>query len=256
MSQADKTVSAIVPVFNEEKTVAKVIEALLKNPLIDEVIAVNDGSADKSLKILKQFGDKITLVDLKKNHGKGFALASGVKRANGEIITFWDADFTNLSDRHIETVLNPILQSKARAVVGLYYAPIPIFKSLSGQRAYHRKDLLPHLDAISITRLGVEVYLNGAFKESETKKIPLRDLEHLSKHKKYDPQKAFKEYIKAGLEITKVLGSQEVTLDIDTEVLYKLAKADNFKELKSAVNEIKSKKIKQIWQDYILKYIK
>ena len=70
-----KTVSAIVPVFNEEKTVKVVVETLLASKLISEVICVNDGSTDKGLEILKSFGRKIKLIDLKRNHGKGFALS-------------------------------------------------------------------------------------------------------------------------------------------------------------------------------------
>jgi len=53
-SKTQKTISAIVPVYNEDKTVAKVVETLLNNPLINEVICVNDGSTDKSLTILKK----------------------------------------------------------------------------------------------------------------------------------------------------------------------------------------------------------
>jgi hypothetical protein len=43
-----KFVSAIVPVFNEEKTVAKVVKTLVKSSLVNEVICINDGSTDKS----------------------------------------------------------------------------------------------------------------------------------------------------------------------------------------------------------------
>ncbi|OGH23696.1 MAG: hypothetical protein A2958_02935 [Candidatus Levybacteria bacterium RIFCSPLOWO2_01_FULL_38_13] len=59
-------VSAIVPVFNEGGRVGKVIDTLLKSDLIDEVICINDGSSDGSLKILKGFGNKIKLINFKK----------------------------------------------------------------------------------------------------------------------------------------------------------------------------------------------
>jgi len=85
-----RTVSAVVPVFNEEKTVAGVIKTLLENALIDEVICINDGSTDKSLSILKEFKDKIQLINLKENQGKGYALVEGIKKAKGEIVVFID----------------------------------------------------------------------------------------------------------------------------------------------------------------------
>ena len=74
-------ISAIVPIFNEEKTVSNVVEVLLENPQIDEVICVNDGSTDQSLVVLKEFEKEIQLIDLKENHGKGYALAEGLKKA-------------------------------------------------------------------------------------------------------------------------------------------------------------------------------
>ena len=83
------SMSAIVPVYDEEKTVARVIGALLANNKFDEVICVNDGSTDRTLEILKSFGNKIILIDLKKNRGKGFALVSGIKKAKGEIVVFF-----------------------------------------------------------------------------------------------------------------------------------------------------------------------
>jgi cellulose synthase/poly-beta-1,6-N-acetylglucosamine synthase-like glycosyltransferase len=86
-----KTVSAIVPVFDEETTVKKVVEVLLANNQIDEVICVNDGSSDDSLAVLETFGDQITLIDLKQNQGKGYALAAGIRAARYEIVAFFDA---------------------------------------------------------------------------------------------------------------------------------------------------------------------
>ena len=111
-----KKISAIVPVFNEEKTITNVVKKLLKSHLIDEVICINDGSTDKSLEHLKKFKNKIKLISFDKNQGKGYALVEGIKKANEPIVVFIDADLTNLSQKHIETLLKPILNNKFRAV--------------------------------------------------------------------------------------------------------------------------------------------
>ncbi|GMR19317.1 MAG: hypothetical protein BMS9Abin34_451 [Patescibacteria group bacterium] len=253
-----QTVSAVVPVFNEEKTVSKVIESLLKSPLIDEVIVINDGSEDKSLEELEKFSGKISIVDLKLNHGKGFALASGVKKATGDIVAFWDADFTNLSANHIEKVLAPVLEGEAQACVGYRHSTMhmPIFKNLSGQRAYRKRDLLPHLENLAKTRFGAEVYLNSVTKDKETKKIALRGLNHRTKYDKHNYQKAFTEYVKAGVEITKTLTAGEKITRRDMLLVNRLYKVGTFHELKTRVNEITSKPVKQIWEDYILRYLK
>jgi glycosyltransferase involved in cell wall biosynthesis len=60
----------IVPVYNEEKTVSKVVSKLLSNPKICEVICVNDGSSDRSLGELQKCGEGIKLIDFAENRGK------------------------------------------------------------------------------------------------------------------------------------------------------------------------------------------
>jgi len=208
----EKFVSAIVPVFNEEKSVAKVIEALLANNLIDEVICVNDGSTDNSLNILKNFEDKIKLIDLEKNCGKGFALVAGINQSDGEIIAFVDADLTNLSDEHIETLLKPILEDKSRAVLGYpstgWYVP-NVFSHLTGERAYYKKDLIKHLNRMAESRFGVETFLNTLFTEKDTKKVPLKNLRGLYKYEKNSPSVAFKEYLGEAIEIAQEIGRRE-----------------------------------------------
>lgn len=254
-----KSVSAIVPVFNEERTVAGVIESLLRSDLIDEVICVNDGSTDKSLGILKKFGNRIQLVDLKKNYGKGFALAQGIKKAQSEIVAFFDADLINLSDEYIKILLNPVLEGQARGVLGYFkkgeHLP-SIFSNITGQRAYYRKDLIPHLKKMAKTGFGVEIFLNNIFKRKEIKKVPLVNLISLFKYEKRGSSQALKEYIGQAVEIAQEIGKREVLLPEDYRVLASLTKELNLKELKIKIEQIKNEKIKRVLEKYILKYIK
>jgi len=254
-----KSVSAIVPTFNEERTVAKVIKTLLKSPLIDEIICVNDGSIDKSLVVLKRFKDKIGLIDLKKNHGKGFALAVGIKKAKGEIVAFIDADLTTLSDDHIATLLNPILKGKAKAVLGYpakeWYFPC-VFSNLTGERAYYKKDLVPHLEKMAKTRFGVEIFLNSLFDKKKTKKVPLRQLVGLYKYEKHNSTDAFKEYLGEAIEIAQEIGRREGLLPKDKKIITNLINVISFKELNKKVRSIQSIQVKQFLKKYILKYVK
>ena len=253
-----KSVSAIVPVFNEEKTIAKVVKTLLKSNLIDEVICINDGSTDKSLAILKKFKDKIRLFDLRKNHGKGFALAVGIKKAKGEVVTFIDADLITLSDNHIKTLLEPILEGKVKAVLGYPargYLP-NVFSNLTGERAYYKKDLVPHLEKMAKTRFGVEIFLNDLFDEEKTKKVPLKQLVGLYKHEKRNSANAFKEYLNEAVEIAQEIGRREGLLPEDRRIIASLANVINFKELSKKVRKIQSVKVKQFLEKYVLKYVK
>ena len=254
-----KSVSAIVPTFNEERTVAKVIKTLLKSPLINEIICVDDGSIDNSLTVLKKFKNKIGLIDLKKNYGKGFALAVGIKKAKGEIVAFIDADLTTLSDNHIATLLNPILKGKAKAVLGYpckgWYAPY-FFSNLTGERAYYKKDLTPHLEKIAKTQFGVEIFLNGLFDKKKTKKILLKQLAGLYKYEKHNSTDAFKEYLGEAVEIAQEIGRKEGLLPEDYKIIANLNKITNLKELRKKVKKIQSMQVKQFLEKYILKYVK
>ena len=202
-TQSPMTVSVIVPVYNEEKTVSKVVSNLLSNPYFFEVICVNDGSTDRSLRELEKFGDRIKLINFTKNQGKGQALATGIERAEGDLVVFIDADLTNLSEAHIETLLSPILRGEADAVLG--YAKrgeMPnLAAHLTGQRVYYKEDLLPFLDQIAGSRFGVEVLLNDIFKGKTVVMVPLQDLIGLTKAEKHSPLLAVREYLEEANEI-------------------------------------------------------
>lgn len=88
-------VSIIVPIYNVEKYLSRCLESLINQSLLNiEVIAVNDGSTDQSIEILKQYamGDKRILIIDKQNGGVSSARNEGLKVAKGEYIGFVDPD--------------------------------------------------------------------------------------------------------------------------------------------------------------------
>ena len=202
-TQNPVTISVIVPVYNEEQTVSEVVSNLLSNPYFYEVICVNDGSTDESLRELEKFRDRIKLISFTENQGKGQALAAGIERAKGDLVVFIDADLTNLSEFHIEALLSPILKGEADAVLG--YAKrgeMPnLAAHLTGQRVYYKEDLLPFLDQIARSRFGVEVLLNDIFRDKRVVMVPLQDLIGLTKAEKRSPLLAVIEYIEEMNEI-------------------------------------------------------
>ena len=92
----EKLLTIVIPVYNEEKTIEKVLLSLTKlREKIEtiEIIVVNDGSKDNSLKILKEnhiYYD--VLINNLQNKGKGNAIKSALEKASGKYIVFQDAD--------------------------------------------------------------------------------------------------------------------------------------------------------------------
>jgi glycosyltransferase involved in cell wall biosynthesis len=206
-TQSHVRISAIVPVYNEETTVSQVVKKLLSLDVFHEVICIDDGSSDQSLRELERFGSRIKLISFIKNQGKGKALAVGIEAAEGDLVTFIDADLTNLSEGHVETLLSPMLRGEADAVLGYpKRGDIPnLTAHLTGQRVYRRADLLPYLDRIAPSRFGVEVLLNDIFHDRQVVMVPLQDLVGLTKAEKRTPAQAIREYVEEGQEIVNQL---------------------------------------------------
>lgn len=253
-------ISAVVPVFNEEKTVKQVVETLLNSQFIDEVICVNDGSKDKSLEILKSFDDKIILVDIPTNKGKGYALSEGIKNAKGEIIAFFDSDLKNLKKRHIKELLEPIASGRCEVVLGIptnnnsvFYRPWWVY--LTGERAYFRQNLLPYLRKMSMARYGVEILLNSAFAKGNTRIIPLRGLVSPSKYEKREVTDAFKEYLRESVEVARQLAKNGKSIASDYKLISQIVGVKDIESIFEKVNSLKNRQLKGQLRNYLLKYL-
>jgi dolichol-phosphate mannosyltransferase len=117
--------SIIIPVYNEEKTLLKILKKVedVKLPLINgkeiqkEIILVDDFSKDKSKEILKQVEKKHKVLYHKINMGKGTALRTGFKHATGDIILIQDADL-EYNPEDYPKLIKPILENKKKVVYG------------------------------------------------------------------------------------------------------------------------------------------
>ncbi len=88
-------ISVIIPVFNQEKYIGRCLRSILSQSFDEsfyEVIVVDDGSNDYSIKILEAFSDKIKIIKHKQNLGLPSALNSGIKNAKGQFIVRLDSD--------------------------------------------------------------------------------------------------------------------------------------------------------------------
>ena len=89
-------ISIIIPIFNEEKTIIKVLERIskvIKPNVLYETIVINDGSTDGTLSLLEKNANLYDqLITYEKNYGKGNAVKKGLDISNGKYIFFQDAD--------------------------------------------------------------------------------------------------------------------------------------------------------------------
>ena len=128
-----KTLSIIIPVYNEEKLIAQTIERVMSSDscgLKKEIIVVDDGSTDntvnnlkfeisnlKSNSNIKSQNSKIIFIGKEKNEGKGAALKAGFKRATGDILMVQDAD-EEYSVSDYPQLLLPLLNDRCKVVYG------------------------------------------------------------------------------------------------------------------------------------------
>jgi len=115
-----KTLSIIIPVFNEFNTIQAIIEKILNYEIFHyEIIVIDDYSTDGTRRVLQdQLRDKIDYLILNnKNYGKGFSIRQGIKKATGDIIIIQDADL-EYDPCDYEKLIRPIIQDKADVVFG------------------------------------------------------------------------------------------------------------------------------------------
>jgi len=85
--------SVIMPVHNEVETINEIIERVLNIPVVYELIIVDDGSMDGTLKTVEKISsDKIKIIRHDTNRGKGAAVRTGFDAASGDIVVIQDAD--------------------------------------------------------------------------------------------------------------------------------------------------------------------
>ncbi len=121
-----RTLSLIIPAYNEERTIHfildKVRDVVLIKDIGKEVIIVNDGSTDGTVQAVQRYMDAnpamgIRLIEQPKNMGKGAAIHRGIKESTGEYLLVQDADL-EYDPREYNDLLRPVLEGFADVVYG------------------------------------------------------------------------------------------------------------------------------------------
>ncbi|MFX0084955.1 MAG: glycosyltransferase family 2 protein [Candidatus Hodarchaeota archaeon] len=129
--------SVLIPVFNEEDTILEVIDLLYRTQfqIPFEVIVINDGSTDKTAKLLQKRENQLQNLKImthEKNLGKSAAIKTAISYSSGEIIIIQDADM-EYDPREIPKLIQPIIDDKADVVYGSRF-----LGKIDGMKSLHR----------------------------------------------------------------------------------------------------------------------
>lgn len=107
-----------MPAYNEEATIAQILERVLASPFTAEVVVVNDASTDNTVEIVRSFSDKrVRLLEQPHNQGKGAALRRGFAEATQPYVIVQDADL-EYDPADYSRMMEPLLQGDADVVFG------------------------------------------------------------------------------------------------------------------------------------------
>ena len=111
-------VSIIIPAYNEEATIAEVLDKVLALEFVKQVVVVNDASKDRTAAIVGSYNDsRLELINHEKNAGKTAALKTGLSEVNGEITIIQDADL-EYDPGELVYLCEPIWAGNADVVYG------------------------------------------------------------------------------------------------------------------------------------------
>ena len=150
--------SVIIPVYNEAEHIREIVKRVQSTKLTKEIIIVDDGSEDGTRSILQELDGKkkVRVILHECNQGKGAAVVTGLKAANGDILLIQDADL-EYDPRDYPILLKPIKEGVADVVYGSRF--------LGGS---HRVTMFWHMVANKSLTLMTNILYNTILTDMET----------------------------------------------------------------------------------------
>lgn len=188
---SDVVVAVIVPAYNEVGRIGAVLKVLTEITFLDEVVVVDDGSADGTAEEASSFGVKVLRQTT--NLGKGAALQHGFECIDADVYLTIDADLVGLTVQHIEQLLRPILEDPdlmmtvgkfkgGRLLTDLAQHLVP---TISGQRGL-RASFVRALPPLADSGFAVEVLITRAAEKEGAKvqEVELQNITQVMKEEK------------------------------------------------------------------------
>ncbi len=161
--------SVIMPVYNEAATIQTIVKKVLAVPEVFELVVVNDGSTDDTLKLLRKLKHKKLKIFDKPNGGKGSAVRYGLAKASGSHVLIQDADL-EYDPADIPLLLAPVQKGRVEVVYGSRFI------------GSHSNLLFWHRVGNGLLNLIVNVLYDTTLSDMETcyKLVPLKVLRELN----------------------------------------------------------------------------
>ena len=206
------SISVIIAAYNEERTLSSIIEIVRSWGHAKEIIVIDDGSGDQTVKSVRQFVPGIILIRHAKNQGKAAAMVDGIRKSSGSVLLFLDADTVGLTHKDLDSMVKPVVRRSADMVLGAarfwsagVFEP---FNNLTGQRVILKSTLLPELSKMRSLGYGVELFINKLHEGKRVKTVRLPHVFILGKREKQTLPDALQSYVKEIRELLTQLITQ------------------------------------------------
>ncbi|MGA2765512.1 MAG: glycosyltransferase [Spirochaetia bacterium] len=157
-------VTCIIPAYDEEKRIARVLRVVESHPWISEIIVVVEGT-DNTAAVARTF-KRVKLLDLgDKRLGKSYAVMKGLEVARHDVIMMLDADLLGLTHGNLSALMLPVLNGEVDVTMSLRRNSLLIFRLIgvdfvSGERVFRKEVLGDCRRLANHPGYGLEVFFN------------------------------------------------------------------------------------------------
>jgi glycosyltransferase involved in cell wall biosynthesis len=150
--------TVVIPVYNEAENIREILRRVQSTKLASEIIVVDDGSQDGTRDTLTQLNgqEAVRVILHERNQGKGAAVVTGLRAAQGDVLLIQDADL-EYDPRDYPVLLQPIEEGKADVVYGSRFLGAP-----------HRVTMFWHLMANRLLTFMTNILYNTILTDMET----------------------------------------------------------------------------------------
>jgi len=190
-------VTIIIPALNEQETIAKVVAACIAEPLVSEILVVDDQSTDNTKWIAEKAGAKVITSDVR---GKGISMRDGIRAATNQLLVFLDADIHPYPANTIKNLVQPLIDNEcdfvkgafarnagrvtelvAKPLLKIFFPELAVFQQpLSGMIA-GKKSFLAKIDFFTDYGVDVGILIDMFLMQARVKEVNIGYIENKSK---------------------------------------------------------------------------